>query len=257
MESMSPVLEVRTESTGPNECRVIVRFKDGHEPFPSTAPSLRACWVASDAVRVREMPRFSSRPANATVPHSARARMRWEEVDSDARRVSRAELTARVAQARLEEIHHTVAELVSGDGLETVLNQVMAAAGRAVPALSYILAVTPSARVDRWLCTEGFDVAECDRILTLVESGVEVAARTCAIEVVSDRNHYGHLVAIRSAGRLVRTTRTLDPRVLRPPGRERPRFGGGHRRCPSTSDHSAGAAHACRARLLIWRPQKR
>ena len=127
-------------------------------PSRRTAPSLRACWVAS---------RRCAGIADAEVlPESCQGdgapycqwRMRWEEVDSDARQGSAGPVDGPVSQARLEELHHTVAELVSGDSLETVLTQVMAAAGRAVPALSYILAVTPSARVDRWLCTEGFDV---------------------------------------------------------------------------------------------------
>ena len=76
----------------------------------------------------------------------------------------------------------------------------MGAAGRAVPALSYILAVTPSARADRWLCSEGIDDPERAAILALLESNPETVSHWCALEVVSDRNHYGHLVAVRSEG---------------------------------------------------------
>ena len=168
--------------------------------FPRTAPSASGVLAA--------MPRLSGYE-DAEVVHETcqcngapycQALVRWEAIDSDAVRATRAEMAARLSQARLEELHHTVAQLVSGDSLETVLTQVMGAAGRAVPALSYILAVTPSARADRWLCSEGIDDPECAAILELVESDPETVSPRCALEVVSDRNHYGHLVAVRSEG---------------------------------------------------------
>ena len=199
-ESITPIMESLTESTGPNEVRVSVRFKDGYEPFPEHCAFIMGVLAA--------MPRLSGY-GDAEVVHEScqcdgapycQARMRWEVADSDAVELAHAKLLARVSQARLEELHHTVAQLVSGDSLETVLTQVMAAAGRAVPALSYILAVTPSAQADRWLCTEGIDAAQCAAILEGLESGVEVATHTCAIEVVSGRSRYGYLIAVRAKG---------------------------------------------------------
>ena len=200
IESTAPILEVRTESTAVNECRISVRFKDGYEPFSEHCAFIMGVLAA--------MPRLSGY-GDAEVFHEScqcdgapycQARMRWEVADSDAVRASLAELAARVSQARLEELHHTVAQLVSGDTLETVLTQVMAAAGRAVPSLSYILAVTPSAWARRWLCIEGIDAPECARILELLDSSLKVATHMCVTEVVSDRNHYGHLVAVRPQG---------------------------------------------------------
>jgi diguanylate cyclase (GGDEF)-like protein len=195
--STAPLLELCTENIGPNECRIRFRLKEGYEPFPENcafhtgvfAVMPRMCGY-HDAEVLFEACQLDGAPY-------CQARLRWELADSDAVRASRAELAARVSQARLEELHHTVAQLVSGDSLETVLTRVMAAAGRAVPALSYILAVTPSARSDRWLCAEGIDAPGCAAILELVESHGETASPMCAIEVVSDRSRYGYLIAVR------------------------------------------------------------
>jgi diguanylate cyclase (GGDEF)-like protein len=200
MGSTAPIFEIRTESTGANECRISIRFKDWHEPFPENCAFIMGVLAAMPRMCGYEDAEVLYESCQCDGAHYCQARLRWEAVDSDAVRASRAELAARVSQARLEELHHTVAQLVSGDTLETVLTQVMAAAGRAVPALSYILAVTPSERVDRWLCTEGIDAPECARILEGLASSVQSATHMCAIEVVSDRDHYGHLVAVRSEG---------------------------------------------------------
>ncbi len=197
---IAPIVELRTESTGPNECRISFRFKDGREPFPENCAFSLGVYAAMPQMCGYEYAEILHESCQCDGAPYCQARFRWAEVDSDAVRAARAELGARVSQARLEELHHTVAQLVSGDSLEVVLTQVMAAAGRAVPALSYFLAVTPRARADRWLCTEGIDAPDCAAILELVESGADVAGHMCAIEVVSDRNHYGHLVAVRAEG---------------------------------------------------------
>ena len=199
-ESIAPMFEVRTESTEPNECRTSIRFKDGYEAFPESC--------AFNMGLFSSLPRMSGHGDAEVIYESCQcdgapycqARFRWAAADSDAVRAARAELAARLSQARLEELNRTVAELVSGDSLEAVLTRVVGAAGRAVPALSYILAVTPHAGADRWLCTEGIDAPECARTLELVASSAAPVTHMCTTEVVSDRNHYGHLVAVRRQG---------------------------------------------------------
>ena len=168
--------------------------------------------------------------------------MRWELVDSDAAKTAQAELQARLSQARLEELHHTVAELVSGDSLENVLTKVMAAAGRAVPASSYILAVKTSASADRWLCTEGIDALAAGRIVDGLNggSGGQTATHMCVVEVDVGPEPLRTPRRRPLGVRFVRTARTFDPRVLRPLGGERTRFGGLHRRSPPTGDDGSG-----------------
>ena len=199
-ESTAPVIEVRTESIGPNECRISLRFKDGYEAFPENCAFQMGMFAA--------LPRLCGYPDAEILYESCQCKgdsfcqaiMRWELVDSDAAKTAQAELQARMSQARLEELHHTVAELVSGDSLENVLTKVMAAAGRAVPASSYILAVKTSASADRWLCTEGIDALAAGRIVDGLHGGSGGGSGThmCVVDVTSDRNYYGDLVAIRS-----------------------------------------------------------
>ena len=209
-ETISPITELLTESTGPNERRVSVRFKDGYEPFrENCAFSMSLHAAVPRLFGFRDVEVFHESCQCDGAPY-CQARVRWE-TDSDAVKASRAELAAHASQARLEELHHTVAQLVSGDSLEVVLTHVMAAAARAVPALSHILAVRPSARADRWLYSDGIEGPACAAIVEqLEESGPEVAGHLCATEVVSDRNHYGHLVAVRSeAGSFEPTERAI------------------------------------------------
>jgi diguanylate cyclase (GGDEF)-like protein len=198
--STVPIAESLTGNIGPNECTLSMRLIDGYEGFPEFCAF--------------EMGLFASIPTLFGYPHAeilvescqadgapwCVARMRWESIDDDATRASRAELQSRLSQTRLEELQHTVAELVSGEGLDVVLTRVLAAAARAVPALSYVLDIKPSATADRWLCTEGLDSAAgaelVDRICETPTLGI--APHICVIEVASDRDQYGRLVAIRS-----------------------------------------------------------
>src|SRR4029077_11133478 len=87
------------------------------------------------------------------------ARLRWELRDDAETRAARAELQARVSDARLDELQQTVAELVSGDGLERVLSRVMDAARRAVLSSGFVLDVRPSGASGRIVRSEGIDPA--------------------------------------------------------------------------------------------------
>ena len=242
MESTAPVFELRTESTGPNECRMSIRFKGGYEPFPENCAFVAGVLAAMPRLSGYEDAEVVNETCQCNGAPYCQSLVRWEAIDSDAVRATRAEMTARLSQARLEELHHTVAQLVSGDSLETVLTQVMGAAGRAVPALSYILAVTPSARADRWLCSEGIDDPECAAILELLESNPEtVSHKVCTrgrLRPQPLRPPRGRPLG----GLHLRASRAFDPRVLRPLGGQRPRFGGLHLRGPPTGDHRPGVA---------------
>jgi diguanylate cyclase (GGDEF)-like protein len=110
-----------------------------------------------------------------------------------------------MSQARLEELQRTVAELVSGDDLETVLTRVVAAVHRAVPALSYILDIDASATTDRWLCAEGINVVERAPIDEGLMPDQETAPNVCTVAVESDRIRYGRLLVVRAE------TATFEP----------------------------------------------
>ena len=198
--SSAPLVELTTESIGPNECMVGVRFKDGNEPFPELCAlelGLLSC-----------VPTIFGYPRAEILHHvcqcggapSCQALLRWETADEGAARVAHAEFRSRLSEARLEELQHTVTDLVYGDDLESVLARVVAAAGRAVQALAYVLDVRASATTDRWVYSEGIESAEAARIFEQSDEGPasEVAPNMLVAEVRSNRARYGHLVAIRS-----------------------------------------------------------
>jgi len=199
-ESTAPLVEIRTQDVGPNECRISLRVKDGYEPMRGLCAfhmglftSIPLLFGLPDARVVEESCQCDGAPW-------CQGLVRWEAGDEDTVKLSRAEMRARLSEARLEELQRTVAELVSGDGLEPVLTLVLAAAGRAVQAQSYILDVRVRSSADRWLCAEGIAPEDAARIVEEVRNGAERILPMCVAEVASDRNHYGHLVVIRPDG---------------------------------------------------------
>ena len=139
IEAFGPSFRLKTEMTGPSECRVEFEMRDDNEPFPelcafgislaSTVPQLFGYPVA-------EIAQESCRCDGAT---ACSAVLRWHPVDAEKANESRAEIRVRLLEARLDELQRTLAELGSGEGLQPVLNRVMAGAMRAVQAPSYIL----------------------------------------------------------------------------------------------------------------------
>ncbi len=139
--------------------------------------------------------------ASVMAPPGAKPAMHWDTTNSGDARISRAELQSRFSQARLEEFQRTVAELVSGDDLETVLTRVLAAAYRAVPALSCLLEIDATSTTDRWVCGEGIDSVEGEPIDERLRRApnLETLAHMCVVSVESDRIRYGRLVSIRAS----------------------------------------------------------
>jgi hypothetical protein len=200
VEATVPGVELRSELIGGDACRVSIRFKDGNDPFReycSLQIGLYACVPILFGYGEAEITIESCQCDGAPW---CQALVHWDSVDDVAARASGAELRARVAEARLEEIQHCVAELVSGDELETVLANVVVAAARAVTALSYVLEVRKSVTADRSLYCQGVVTDEGAEILQrLTEAqGTQMTPYMCRVDVVSDRSHYGQLVAVRS-----------------------------------------------------------
>jgi diguanylate cyclase (GGDEF)-like protein len=198
-ESLAPHVELTTENTSLTECEVELRVKDGYDPFPelcglelgilSSVPVLFGYPVAEV---LDETCQYDGAP-------SCHIRLRWQATDSDEAKVALAELRSRISEARLEEFQRTVAQLVSGDGLEAVLTRVTTAAGRAVPAWCYILDIRLPASAERWTSSEGIEPAERARIIEQLNATppADVAAHMFVADVASDRDDYGRLVAIR------------------------------------------------------------
>ncbi len=202
LEVYGPSFRLKTDMTGEYECRVEIEMRDDNEPFPemcvfgisllSTVPQLFGYPVA-------EILAESCRCDGAT---SCSALLRWDPVDAAKANEGRAEMRIRLLEARLDELQRTLAELGSGDGLQPVLKRVMAGAMRAVQAPSYILDIKQSAFSNHFIRTEGIGQAEGSLVtLGLREArGGETPENILACDIVSDRSHYGHLVAIRPEG---------------------------------------------------------
>jgi diguanylate cyclase (GGDEF)-like protein len=186
--------------TGSSECDISLRFKEGYEPFPEYCAFQIGMYAAVPKLFGNQCAEIVIDSCQSDGADFCRARLRWESTDDDATRASRSELASRLSQARLEELQHTVAELVSGDGIEMVLTRVMAAAGRAVIALSFVLDIKASPMSERWLRTEGIDAIEGAQIIAQCQKmeASDPLRHICIAEVASDRSHYGRLIAVRS-----------------------------------------------------------
>jgi diguanylate cyclase (GGDEF)-like protein len=198
--STTPSLELETENIDATQTRIRFRFPPGFEPFPehcALTMGLFASIPRNFGLGDAEI-HFESCQCDGSA--WCQARLSWDLADDESSRVSRAELQARLALARLEELQRTVAELVSGDDLHTVLAKVVGAARRAVPTISFALDIGPSATTDRLVCSEGFDSTEAVVIAERLEEDpmMEIGRNICVVDVESDQSHYGYLVAVRA-----------------------------------------------------------
>jgi diguanylate cyclase (GGDEF)-like protein len=203
----APAFKMSTELVGPQECRIEIRMVEPNEPFrelcafafglASTLPQLFGYSVA-------EITQESCQSDGA--PRCA-ALLRWDAAEGREAEDRGAEMRVRLLEARLDELQRTVAELGSGDGLESVLTRVMAGATRAVQAPKFVLDINASSTSRRFIRTKGMTEAEgAEVIRTLAGNGVDLPSYVVVIDVVSDHGHYGHLVALRTR------TDSFDPR---------------------------------------------
>ena len=212
MESTIPIVELQTESVSPTECRVRLRFRGDFEPFPE--------YCAFEISMLGTIPRVFGAPEAEVFIESCQcegddycqALLRWSPIDDVAARVSNAEIRRQLAESRLRGLQRTLADLVSGDDLQTVLTRVVESVASAVPARQYILDIDAGASRARMLCAIGIDEAEgtrkADNLLHgLLDNEPRATARTALPEtprhihltaVASDKKRYGTLVSIRS-----------------------------------------------------------
>jgi hypothetical protein len=147
-DSAAPGCVMAIEMLGPNECRVQLGMRGLNETFPE--------FCAFELGLLSTLPQIFGFPAAEIVDQNCQsdgarncqATLRWVS-DDDEIRVRGAEMRAQLADARLDELQRTVAELVSGDGLEPVLTRVTAAARRAVYAPTFILDICANPAAER------------------------------------------------------------------------------------------------------------
>ena len=129
---------------------------------------------------------------------ACRFRLRWTELDAAAQRVDFLEVRLRAAETRLEGVHRTVADLVSGESLDHVLARIVTSVGRAVVAPSYMLAIEPGLPTTRLVHSTGLDPEAAQALASelLATKGAPAVGRLIA-DVASSRRSYGRLAALR------------------------------------------------------------
>jgi diguanylate cyclase (GGDEF)-like protein len=196
----TPVVELQIEDMGSEEVRVRFRFRPGIEPFPEHCALHMGLFASMPRMMGYRDAEINYETCQCDGAAWCEARMSWDTTNDNDARASRAELQSRFSQARLEELQRTVAELVSGDDLETVLTRVLAAAHRAVPSLTCLLEIDATSSTDRWVGAEGVDPVEGEAVDERLrqEPEPETVPHMCVVSVGSNRVRYGRLISVRA-----------------------------------------------------------
>jgi diguanylate cyclase (GGDEF)-like protein len=202
VELYAPAFRMKIELLDRRQCRIEIQMREPYEPFrelcafgfglASTVPQLFGLAAA-------EITHESCQCEGASF---CSARLSWDSADGKEAQESRAEMRVRLVEARLDELQRTLAALGSGDGLQPVLNRIMAGAVRAVQAPSLILDIKSSVASDHSIRTNGISETEGAKVIRAFrrEAGPDLRQHVLRSEVVSERCHYGDLVAIRTEG---------------------------------------------------------
>ncbi len=200
-ENLATCLELPTYEVAPGEWVADLRFVDGFEPF------VEYCHYCKGMLASGTMA-FGMPPADVDEElcihrgdEVCRFRVRWEPVDGPTRRAAFFERQTEILGARLEALQDSVADLVSGDDLESVLGRIVATTAKALSAPAYVLALDELPGAAQRVYGEGVSGAEAALIAAdvLTDDG-QVADDRLVVEVASPRRRYGHLVAIQTSG---------------------------------------------------------
>jgi diguanylate cyclase (GGDEF)-like protein len=130
-----------------------------------------------------------------------RVRVRWDATDNPQRRAEYLQSQLDLANARLATMHATVGRIVSDDGLDAVLQRILASAAQTVSGPTYILVLDDLPIASQPLYAEGISQSEAEQLVTHIsESASPTAAGRFVVEIVSHRRHYGRLIALLREG---------------------------------------------------------
>jgi diguanylate cyclase (GGDEF)-like protein len=199
-ENLAPCIDLTFAEVAPAEWTAELLFRDGFAGFPEY------CRFCSGMIASGTLP-FGLPPAEvveeACVHHGApvcRFRVRWEPTDLPAVKAAYFERRSDILSARLEALHETVADLVSGDDLESVLGRIVATTAKAVSAPAYVLALDELPGAAQRVYGEGLSNPEAAIVAAdLLADGAPVPGRL-VVEVASPRRRYGRLAAIQLEG---------------------------------------------------------
>jgi len=196
-----PIVEVFSEEQGPTEWVIRYRLRERREPFKAF------CSYVQGVLGVT--PRLFGFPPAEMVEEECACdgapmcvfRLRWDPIEEPVRRAEYWETRSVVLEARLEALQRTVADLVSGDELGSVLSRIVSSAARAVQAPSFVLALDPLPWIAERVHAEGLTPEDAARIADEVAGTERDADPTrLVVEVASTVRSYGRLAAVKAEG---------------------------------------------------------
>jgi diguanylate cyclase (GGDEF)-like protein len=197
VSATAPIVEMGAEELGPTEWMIRLGLREPYEMFPELCRYLFGLIAV-----VPKIFGYQALPTHdeACQCHGARfclRRLRWSEADEPSDPLGHAQFRAQLFEARLEGLQETLGELVSGEGIDSVLPRIVAAASRAVMAPAYVLAIDDPSTSKRHMYCDGINVEHAERYADPEDDSFPAGPNVLAVTVASGRCRYGHLVAIR------------------------------------------------------------
>ncbi|MCU4187031.1 EAL domain-containing protein [Acidiferrimicrobium sp. IK] len=199
--AVCPIARWTSSEVGEREWVVEQRLDAGFEPFPEL------CAVQAGVLEISTV--IFGYPVAEVVEEQCASfgapacvfRVRWDAADETVRRTRFLEERVRALEGRLEQFECTVADLVFGHDLQTVLSRTFVSATRAVRAPICVLSLTGAPEGVETLYASGVSTSEAGRIANWLPSPPSPDSEGALIvEVASTRSRYGWLAAIRPAG---------------------------------------------------------
>jgi diguanylate cyclase (GGDEF)-like protein len=197
----SPILTMTARQTAPTEWLCGQRFDEGFEPFVEYCDFTTGLLGIVPHVFGLGLADVVEETCVRHGGEECRYRVRWMADDDQTRLAEHYQLRAEVLEARLETLHRVVADLVSGDDLEAVLQRIVASAARAVSAPAYVLALDALPYAAAAVYASGLSGDDAAVIAASITSEeLDADSARLVVEVRSPGRDYGRLAAIHRRG---------------------------------------------------------
>lgn len=195
--ALEPLVDSETEQWAEGDWRIRTRFVD-HPPFAEHCALVRGMVGAVPAIFGRPPAAVEEEACQVQGAPACTFHVTWDPYGEKAADTFRAELESRsrVLETRIHALQETVADLVSGEAVDVVLQRIVRAAATALPARGFVLAVDPPSGLARQVFAEGVDGAEAGRCADILLGGGNPESGCTVVDVASRRGRYGRLVAL-------------------------------------------------------------
>jgi diguanylate cyclase (GGDEF)-like protein len=195
--TLSPLVDIAGDPDGAEHWVMTQRFKAGYEPFREYCNYSAGVLGATPQLFGYPTARVIEEACQCLGAPACRFRVTWQATDEPTRRVEQLDMRVKVLQGSLEALQSTVADLVSGEGVDCVLARIISSAARAVSAPGFVLAVEKGLPTSRRVFSDGLTPTDAKRIAGELLSGRRQSDATClVVELASKRCTYGRLAAV-------------------------------------------------------------